>query len=95
MKWDYIQCNVTISMSEYFKQALQNFQHTLPTTPEYAPHAHVAPTYGQRVQYEEPVDTSGLLTPTETNVIKKVVGTFLYYKLAADNTILVILSNIS
>ena len=41
-------------MPEYIKQALQKIQHTLPTTPEYAPHAHVAPTYGRQVKYEEP-----------------------------------------
>ena len=81
-------------MPEYFKQELHKFQHTIPTTPEYAPHAHVAPTYGQQVQYEELVDTSDLLPPTETNLIQKVVETFLYYVLAIDNTILVVLNGI-
>ena len=82
LKWYYIQRTVTVSIPEYVKQAIHKFQHTLPTTPEYAPHAHVAPTYGQQVQYEEPVDTSDLLPPTETNLIQKVVGTFIYYGLA-------------
>ena len=82
-------------MPEYIKQALQNFHHTLPTTPEYAPYAHVAPTYGRQVQYEEPVDTSDFFPPTETNLIQKVVGIFLYYELSIDNTILVALSDIS
>ena len=47
LKWDYIKHTVTFSMPEYVKQVLHKFQHTLPTTEEYAPHAHVAPTYGQ------------------------------------------------
>ena len=64
-------------MPEYIKQALQKIQHTLPTTPEYAPHAYVAPTYGRQVQYEELVDTSDLFPPTETNLIQKFVGKFL------------------
>ena len=32
-------------MPEHVKQSLHKFHHTLPTTPEYAPHAHVAPKY--------------------------------------------------
>ena len=82
-------------MLEYVIQALHKFHHTLHTTPEYTPHAHVAPTYGRQVQYKEPVDTSDLLPPTETNLIQKFVGGFLYYVLAIDNTILVALNNIS
>ena len=76
-------------MPKYVKQALHKFQHTLPTTPEYAPYAHVAPTYGRQVQCEEPVDKSDLLPPSETKLIQKVVGTFLYYGLAIYKTILV------
>ena len=95
LKWYYIQRTVTVSIPEYVKQAIHKVQHTLPTTPEYAPHAHVAPTYGQQVQYEELVDTSDLLPPTETNLIQKVVGTFIYYGLAIYNTILVALEDIS
>ena len=82
-------------MTEYLKQSLQKFQHILSTTPEYAPHAHVAPTYGGQVQYEEPVNTSVFLPPTETNLIQKFFGTFIYYGLAIDNIILVALNDIS
>ena len=46
LKWDYIQRTATLSMLEYVRQALHKFHHTLLTTPEYNPHAHVAPTYG-------------------------------------------------
>ena len=69
-------------MPEHVKQLLHKFHHTLPITPEYAPHAHVEPTYGRQVQYEEPVDTSDLLPPIETNIIPNIVGKFLYYGLA-------------
>ena len=95
LKWDYIQRTVTLSIPEYVKQLLHKFQHTLTTTTEYAPHAHVEPTYGRQVQYEEPVLTSDLLPPTETKIIQKVVGTFLYYGLAIDNKTLVALNDIS
>ena len=82
-------------MSEYVKQELHKFQHTLCTTPEYAPHAQVALKDGRQVKYEEPVDTLDFLPQTETNLIKKVIVTFLYYKLATDNTILVPLNDFS
>ena len=74
-------------MIGYLKQELQKLYHTLPITPEYAPHAHVEPTYGRQVQYEEPVDTSDLFPPTETNLIKKAAGTFLCYRMATGNKI--------
>ena len=95
LKWDYIQRTVTLSVPEYVKQALHKFQHTLPTTPKYASHAHVASTYGRQVQYEEPVDTSYLFPPTETTLIQKFVGTFIYYGLVIDNKNLVAMNDIS
>ena len=82
-------------MSEYVKQALHKSQHKIPTTMECALHAHVAPTYGRQGKYEEPVDTLDLFPPTETNLIHKVFGTFLYYGMAIDITILVALDDIS
>ena len=81
-------------MLEYVKQALHKFQHKLTITPEYAPHAHVAPTYCWHVQYEERVDKSNLMLTTETNIIQKVVRKYLYYGLAIDNTVLVELNDI-
>ena len=55
----------------------------------------MAPTYGRKVQYEEPVYTLDLFPPTEINLIQNVVGKFLYDGLAIDNKILVALNNIS
>ena len=95
LEWDYINHTVTLSMPDYVRKALHKFQHMLPTKPEYAPHAHVPPNYGQRVQYAEPDDTSDRLSDKDTNIIQQVCGTFLYYGIALDNTILVALSDIS
>ena len=53
------------------------------------------PNYGQRIQYAEPSDTSERLNDKDTNIIQQVCGTFLYYGIALDNTILVALSDIS
>ena len=82
-------------MPEYSKQEPHEFQCTIPTNSEYAPIAYVAPTYVWQVQYEAPVYTSDLLPPTETNLIQRVVETFLYYGLAINNTVLVAFNNIS
>ena len=47
------------------------------------------------VQYEEPTDDAPPLDYVDINLIQKIVGTFLYYGIAVDNTILVALSTIA
>ena len=76
-----------------FKQALQKFHPD--NKPEYSPHKHVEPNYGQKVQYAEPTDYAPKLDSVDINLIQKIVGTFLYYGIAVDNTILVALSTIA
>ena len=43
----------------------------------------------------DPLDTAEYLLDKETNLLQQVCGTFLYYAIAIDNTILPALSNIS
>ena len=76
-----------------FKQALQKFHPD--NKPEYSPHKHVEPNYGQKVQYAEPTNDATPLYSVDINLIQKNVGTFLYYGIAVDNTILVALSTIA
>ena len=61
LDWKYTSVHVDLSMPKYiaralhkFKQALQNFHPD--NKPEYSPHKHVEPNYGQKVQYAEPTD---------------------------------------
>ena len=82
-------------MPGYVRQALLKFKHILPTSPEHSPYSHTRPTYGAKVQYEEPSDSSDLLPPSELTIIQMIVGTFLYYGIALDNTLLVGLNDIS
>ena len=82
-------------MPGYVKQALLKFKHILPTTPEHSPYTHIRPSYGAKVQYEEPCDSSDLLPPREITLIQQIVGTILYYGIALDNTLLVELNDIS
>ena len=97
---NYTARHVDLSMPKYaaralhkFKQALQKFHPD--NNPEYSPHKHVEPNYGQKVQYVEPTDDSPTLDSIDVNLIQKIVGTFLYYGIAVDNTILVALSTIA
>ena len=76
-----------------FKQALQKFH--LDNKPEYSPHKHVEPNYGQKVQHSEPTDDEPPLDYFKINLIQKSVGTFLYHGIAVDNTIVVALSTIA
>ena len=100
MNWNYTAGHVDLSIPKYvaialhkFKQALQKFHPD--NKPEYSPHKHVEPNYGQKVQYEEPTDNAPTLDSFEISLIQKIVGTFLYYGIAVDNTILVALSTIA
>ena len=43
----------------------------------------------------EPTDNTPILDPVDMNLIQKIVGTFFYYGITVDNTILVALSTIS
>ena len=54
-----------------------------------------APIYGRSIQYYDPEDYSYLLPPSDCNLIQQIVGTFLYYGIALDNTIMVDLNDIS
>ena len=87
-------------MPKYVAKALHNFKQSLQkfhtnNKPEYSPHKHVEPKYGQKVQYAEPTKDEPTLDSVDINLIQKIVGTFLYYGIAVDNTILVILSTIA
>ena len=44
-------------MPGYIVEALHKFQHPDPKKPQYAPHAWLHPTYGQKVQYTLPPET--------------------------------------
>ena len=100
LKWDYTAGHVDLSMPKYvakelhkFKQSLQKFHPN--NNPEYSPHKHVEPNYGQKVQYAEPVNDAPTLDSVDINIIQQIVGTFLYYGIAVENTILVALSTIA
>ena len=95
LQWDYLARTVILSMPEYVRRALIKFLHKLPSKPEYAPYESAPIQYGQKIQYSDPPDTSEILPPDEINIVQQICGTFLYYAIAIDNTILPALSDIS
>ena len=81
-------------MTGYVTEYLQSFRHQLKNNKQSSPHHHVAPPYGAKVKFAEPEDDTPLLPEERIKLIQKVVGVFLYYAIAIDNTALVALSDI-
>ena len=95
LEWDYVHRTVTLSIPSYVHKALHRFQHILIWGKEYSPHTCDSIQYLQKVQYADPLDAAVYLSDKETNLVQQVRGTFLYYAIAIDNTILPALSDIS
>ena len=95
LHWDYIQRTVFLSIPNYVRNAIYKFRHTLAVGLEYSPYTCTLIQYGQNIQYSDPPDTFNNLSPKATNIVQQVCGTFLYYAIAIDNTILTALSDIT
>ena len=95
LEWNYDQRFVDISMKGYVLKALQRFEHTKPVRPQYAPHRWTKPQYGAKQQMVEPEDTSPALEKEQIKRLMEVIGTFLYYGRAVDNTMLVALGTLA
>ena len=82
-------------MPKYVKQTLEKLQHPIPTKDQHAPHRWIPKTYGKTTHLMQPPDTSQHLTSDETTHIQQIVGSFLYYARAVDNTIFPVINKIS
>ena len=82
-------------MPGYVAAALPKFQHPPPTKKQDAPHPCKRPIYGAHTQYATPDNDSPLRLPATINQVEQIVGTFMYYSLAVDPTILVVLGDLS
>ena len=94
LKWDYEKREVICSMDGYVEQALQEFTHAPPNTHFNGPSKVVRPDYGAKIQYVKD-DTTKPLNKTKINYLQRVVGKFLYYARAIDNTMLHALNDIA
>ena len=95
LDWNYEKGYVDLSMKGYVKKALQRFQHPRPIRPQHSPSKWTPPDYGAKVQLAEPEDTSTALDKAEIKWLQEVIGVFLFYGRAVDNTMLVALGTLA
>ncbi len=94
LEWDYKKGTCDVSMPGYIEKALKVFQHEKPKKPQDQPYPAETPHYGAKVQYTKE-DHSAPMTQTETTRLQRVVGKFLYYARAVDNTMLKALGSLA
>ena len=85
LKWDYFKREVICSMEGYVAKALEELEHIFPKKHFYGPSNTMPPTYGAKVQYVQE-DLTRPLTPEQYKSVERIVGKFLYYARAIDNT---------
>ena len=73
-------------MPTYIQEALHKFQYPAPSCPQDAPHAWNQLVYGAAIQYADQTDDPTLLPPKSINLVQKIIGTLLYYAIAANPT---------
>lgn len=95
LDWDYNERTCTLSMPGYVEKALARFTHPTPVKPEHSPHDWTKPQYGAKIQMTKAPDTSPHLDDKGIKRIREIVGVFLYYARAVDNTMLVALGSLA
>ena len=85
LKWDYVKREVVCSMEGYITKALKELEHIFPKKHYYRPSNTRPPTYGFKIQYVKE-DLSKPQTPSQFKEVERIVGKFLYYARAIDNT---------
>jgi hypothetical protein len=94
LEWDYVNRTCDVSMPGYVERALRRFMHIAEHRPQHAPHRWTEPIYGQRIQYANDDDESPPLDAKSITFVQQVLGTFLYYARAVDNTMLVAINDL-
>jgi len=95
LKWNYSQGWVDISMPNFVRNTLKKLKYVQHKKPQYAPHIWNVPIYGKNRQFAQEKDKSPKLNPAYTKYIQQVVGSFLYFARAIDNTILPAINEIA
>ena len=96
LDWQYELGYVDLSMPDYIRHALEKLQYKKKVYPQYSPHPHVDVNWTKKGErpYARQEDLTPKLHPKEIKYIQVVVGTFLYYARALDNTMLTALNDI-
>ena len=87
--------HVDLSMPDYVAKALLRFSSFHPLRTSHAPHKWNKPVYGKQQQFAPTPDVSPPLSQSQTKLIQEVVGTFLYFAITIDLTLLVALGTIA
>lgn len=95
LDWNYTNGTVDLSMPGYVQRALQRFQHTIAKRQEHAPYPWIPPKYGAPVQYATPDDATPPLDKEAITRLQQIVGVFLFYARAIDNTMLPALGDLA
>ena len=85
MKLDYYKREVICSIEGFVTKAFEELEHIFLKKHFYGPLNTMPPTYGSKTNYVEE-DLSKPLTLTQFKAVKRIVGQFLYYARAIDNT---------
>ena len=97
IEWNYDKKYVEISMPDYIGKALIRFAHAHSTKrQQHAPHQWNVPQFGVKgPQYMQEDAPSEPLPASGKKLVQQVLGTFLYYALEMDLTMLVALGTIA
>ena len=72
-------------MTGYVREALQQFGHKTPITPQHQPYPASERTYGANAQKIKPLNTSPAISTEILKIIEHIIGKFLYYARVGDN----------
>ena len=83
-------------MQMYVRNSLQKLQHKLPKRVQYARHRHKKPAYGHKVQYSKNQNKTDIVYLPESTkkITQQIIGIFLYYGLAPDQTMFLALGTL-
>ena len=95
LDWDYKNQQVHLSMPDYVKKALLQFQHVMKAKKQNAPYPSVKINYGAKKQYATQSSTAPLLDAKGKKFIQQVCGKFLFLGRAVDSTLLCPISAIA
>jgi hypothetical protein len=88
LDWNYEKRTVDLSMPGYVETALHRFQHKAPAKPQDCPYKPAQRQYNTPVQLTEQPDDTQRLDKKGITTVQQIVGTFLFYARAVDNTML-------
>jgi hypothetical protein len=95
IKWDYDKRTAKLSMPDYVKEALLEFQHKGTNKIKFnSPSTYTPPVYGKKQQMAK-IDETNPINKKETKLLQQVCGKFFHHARAVDTTILHALNDLA